>query len=288
MSTPICDDQQQLLDQTYDEIHINHRPEGAREPSRWSDDDDGWGRSYQTIIRKGAKHDAMTVHEVYAALRHWRLDDTKLAGWRIIHRRFDESDHPRSIRVSFTLAPAQRFDWQRDPQVYGRVEQYFASYDAVAECIAASIPRTWTWFVTRLHELASFDPHTPSPRRPRSVALTTTPVIEQELYKTLSDLIARKAKADGAFRGTSERFRIETLAHDLDTPRRTLERQIAKMTSRSPADVVQDIRLELARELLPSCSTVKEAANRVGYSQSHFTKLFRRKYGVSPVDLRQP
>ena len=288
MSTSISDDVMQCLDQTYDEIHIVHRPEGAREPSRWSDDDDGWGRSYLTIVRRGAKHDAMTVHDVFATLRHWRPDGTKLAGWRIIQRRFDESEHPRCIRVSFILAPARRFDWQRDPQVYGRVEQYFASYDAVADCITASIPHAWSWYITRLHELAARDPQAPRPRGPRPDTLPTTPVTEHELYKKLSDLIARKAKADGAIRGTSKRFRIETLAGDLNTPRRTLERQISKLTSRPPADVVKDIRLELARELLPSCSTVKEAANRVGYTQSHFTKLFRSKYGMSPVDLRQP
>lgn len=94
------------------------------------------------------------------------------------------------------------------------------------------------------------------------------------------------AYADAAVTAPAQRFGVAALARDVGMPRRTFERRIAEWnTGVSPADIIQEIRLKVAHALLPRCTTVKEVANRTGYSQSHFTKVYRARFGTNPSEL---
>lgn len=70
---------------------------------------------------------------------------------------------------------------------------------------------------------------------------------------------------------------------------RTFKRRFAQATGMSPLEYVHHVRLEEAKQLLESGATPVEAiALDVGYSDSSFfSRLFRRKVGMSPLQYRQ-
>jgi len=72
-------------------------------------------------------------------------------------------------------------------------------------------------------------------------------------------------------------------------PERTFKRRFAQATGMAPLEYVHHVRLEEAKQLLEAGDTPVEAiAVDVGYSDgSFFSRLFRRKVGLSPVQYRQ-
>jgi transcriptional regulator GlxA family with amidase domain len=72
-------------------------------------------------------------------------------------------------------------------------------------------------------------------------------------------------------------------------PERTFKRRFAQATGMAPLDYVHHVRLEEAKQLLERGSDPVEAiAVDIGYSDaSFFSRLFRRKVGMSPVQYRQ-
>ena len=61
-------------------------------------------------------------------------------------------------------------------------------------------------------------------------------------------------------------------------------------TGESPINYLIKIRLEKARDILlkSSDSTIKNIANEVGYEDAyHFSKLFKKYYGISPLYYRK-
>jgi transcriptional regulator GlxA family with amidase domain len=72
-------------------------------------------------------------------------------------------------------------------------------------------------------------------------------------------------------------------------PERTFKRRFAQATGMAPLDYVHHVRLEEAKQMLESSADPVEAiAIDVGYSDSSFfSRLFRRKVGMSPVQYRQ-
>ncbi|CAA9396767.1 MAG: hypothetical protein AVDCRST_MAG51-642 [uncultured Ramlibacter sp.] len=72
-------------------------------------------------------------------------------------------------------------------------------------------------------------------------------------------------------------------------PERTFKRRFAQATGMAPLEYVHHVRLEEAKQLLESGETAIEAiAVDVGYSDSSFfSRLFRRKVGMTPVQYRQ-
>lgn len=71
-------------------------------------------------------------------------------------------------------------------------------------------------------------------------------------------------------------------------PERTFKRRFAQATGMTPLEYVQHVRLEEAKHLLESGDTPVEAvATEVGYSDSSFfSRLFRRKVGMTPAQYR--
>jgi two-component system, response regulator YesN len=60
-------------------------------------------------------------------------------------------------------------------------------------------------------------------------------------------------------------------------------------TGMKPSDYVKQIRLKAAKDLLSDCSlTVKEVVVAAGFSdQSHFSRDFKKQYGVTPSQFRK-
>ena len=77
---------------------------------------------------------------------------------------------------------------------------------------------------------------------------------------------------------------VETLAHALGQSRSNLYRRVTELTGKSPADLIRSTRLARAAEMLSAgAGNVGEVAYGVGFeSLSHFSRVFRAEYGVSP------
>ncbi|MCC2634268.1 MAG: AraC family transcriptional regulator [Ramlibacter sp.] len=72
-------------------------------------------------------------------------------------------------------------------------------------------------------------------------------------------------------------------------PERTFKRRFAQATGMAPLDYVHHVRLEEAKQMLEGGSDAVEAiAMDIGYSDSSFfSRLFKRKVGMTPVQYRQ-
>ncbi len=79
-------------------------------------------------------------------------------------------------------------------------------------------------------------------------------------------------------------FSINDMCIELGVSRAQLFRKIKKLSGQSVADFIKGIRLEKARQLLENGSfSIGEVADETGFkSHSHFSRLFREKFGNSP------
>lgn len=256
------------------EIHIVHQAVGTRVPAPFADDD-GEGRMYLMVVRKGSKERPLTVHEVTDALRLW--SPSLLCDWQLTHLHIEESVYPRCIKATCTFAPDVDLRWKLHAG-------YFERYDDDAAQIAAKLPNSWDWFIGRLRSPSTPTASSQSDRQSRGHE--NSEQMKKAFHDALDEIIDADAKAPDAIWSTADRFSVSSLARKYGLPRRTFERRVYDMCGgRSAAAVIQDIRLKLAFELLPKCATTKEVANRLGYSPSHFSKLYKARYGVSPSDF---
>lgn len=72
-------------------------------------------------------------------------------------------------------------------------------------------------------------------------------------------------------------------------PERTFKRRFQKAVGMPPLEYVHALRLEDAKHLLETCEdTLDKVAERVGYEDAtFFSRLFRRKVGLTPADYRR-
>jgi AraC family transcriptional regulator, regulatory protein of adaptative response / methylphosphotriester-DNA alkyltransferase methyltransferase len=82
---------------------------------------------------------------------------------------------------------------------------------------------------------------------------------------------------------------LATVAHEIATSRRQLQRALAEVGGTSFSRELQRARMERAAELLLTASfPVQVVARAVGYRQAaQFAKVFRRHHGVSPSTFRR-
>jgi AraC-like DNA-binding protein/TolB-like protein len=87
----------------------------------------------------------------------------------------------------------------------------------------------------------------------------------------------------------NESFSVADLAREAGLSRSMLHRKLIRLTGKSATDLITEIRLRKAFELLENdAGTVSEVAYMVGYSSpSYFNKVFQRTYKVSPGDVRR-
>ena len=82
---------------------------------------------------------------------------------------------------------------------------------------------------------------------------------------------------------------LASVAHEIATSRRQLQRALAEVGGTSFSRELQRERMRRAAELLVAGSLpVQVVAGSVGYRQAaQFAKVFRRHYGVSPSSFRR-
>jgi len=68
---------------------------------------------------------------------------------------------------------------------------------------------------------------------------------------------------------------------------RQLQRFVLSTTGKSPQRWLNDLRLKKASSLIENGQTVKETAHELKYKQrSHFSREFKRYYGVTPSSVQ--
>ena len=72
-------------------------------------------------------------------------------------------------------------------------------------------------------------------------------------------------------------------------PERTFKRRFQKAVGMSPLEYVHALRLETAKNLLETSNeTLEKLATKVGYEDAtFFSRLFRRKSGLTPAEYRR-
>jgi TolB-like protein/AraC-like DNA-binding protein len=87
----------------------------------------------------------------------------------------------------------------------------------------------------------------------------------------------------------NENFSVEDLARYKGLSRSMLHRKLIKLTGKSATDLITEIRLLKAKELLENdIGTASEIAYKVGFgSPSYFHKVFKKYFKVSPGDVRK-
>ncbi|MBX2822283.1 MAG: tetratricopeptide repeat protein [Rhodothermaceae bacterium] len=88
----------------------------------------------------------------------------------------------------------------------------------------------------------------------------------------------------------NSQFGVDQLAEELMMSRRQVQRKLRALTNTSPADMIRQVRLSEAAELLGEGElSVKEVCFAVGFkSRSSFSRAFRLAYGKAPNVYRNP
>ena len=81
-------------------------------------------------------------------------------------------------------------------------------------------------------------------------------------------------------------FRPHALAEVCGVSMRTLQRYFRAQYNQTVSDWLREMRLNEALHSLKACDSVKEVAFELGYKQpSHFTRDFKKRFGVPPRQL---
>ncbi len=79
---------------------------------------------------------------------------------------------------------------------------------------------------------------------------------------------------------------VDWLAMQLGINRKTLYRQVLRLTTHSPTDLIRQHRLQQAVALLRAGYSVTETAEAVGFrTASHFATVFKKQYGQTPTEF---
>ena len=87
----------------------------------------------------------------------------------------------------------------------------------------------------------------------------------------------------------NEDFSVSFLAKEIGLSRSMLHRKLIRLTGRSATQLITEIRLTRARELIENkVATVSEIAYMVGFtSPSYFNTVFKKRYGISPGEVKK-
>jgi AraC family transcriptional regulator, regulatory protein of adaptative response / methylphosphotriester-DNA alkyltransferase methyltransferase len=103
----------------------------------------------------------------------------------------------------------------------------------------------------------------------------------RDLYTEARAVIARRYGDDD--------LSLASVAHEIATSRRQLQRAFAEVGGTSFSRELQRVRMARAAQLLLAGSlAVQDVAAAVGYRQAaQFAKVFRRHHGVAPSSFRR-
>jgi len=109
---------------------------------------------------------------------------------------------------------------------------------------------------------------------------------ELDLSRPFDDM---RAVVDHIFEHYHERINLDTLASLVFLSPRQFERRFRSLFHSSPSEFILKVRVDAAiRFLMESQFSVTEIAMRCGfYDNSHFTRQFKKKMGVSPIQFRK-
>jgi TolB-like protein/AraC-like DNA-binding protein/Tfp pilus assembly protein PilF len=87
----------------------------------------------------------------------------------------------------------------------------------------------------------------------------------------------------------NENFSVEDLAQKAGLSRSMLHRKLKRLIGKSSVDLITEIRLTKARELLENnVATASEIAYMVGFRDpNYFYRVFKKKFDISPGDVRK-
>ena len=82
-------------------------------------------------------------------------------------------------------------------------------------------------------------------------------------------------------------YSVESVCYDIGISRMQLHRKLTAILGKTTSEFIRDIKMERARELLASGNyNVSETIYMVGFkSNSHFTRVFRDTFGVTPSEF---
>lgn len=86
-----------------------------------------------------------------------------------------------------------------------------------------------------------------------------------------------------------DKFSVETLAEALNMSRSTLSRKIKLITGKTPFDLIKEIKMQHARDLLENKTvTVTEVMTALGYNDlKNFSSSFKSTFGISPSEYQK-
>lgn len=108
----------------------------------------------------------------------------------------------------------------------------------------------------------------------------TTSLLKKEMK------LVRKI-ANKISKNVSEDYNVEDIANELGIPQAKLQEGFKLLFSRTVIEYIRHVRLEKARELLNSTDyNISQVVYSIGFSsRSYFSKIFKRKYGISPSEF---
>lgn len=109
-----------------------------------------------------------------------------------------------------------------------------------------------------------------------------------ERYASSKDLFLLQNILQYMADNCAKQLTIPALAKKFGLSQKNLERLFLQSVKMSPVSYLIDLRLQIAAEKMRTVkSNISEIAFQCGFSDSnYFTKLFRRKYGMSPRSFR--
>ena len=86
----------------------------------------------------------------------------------------------------------------------------------------------------------------------------------------------------------SEKISLDQIAENMYLSPFYISKVFKSETGDTPINRLIDIRLEKAKELLDKGESIREVASKVGYEDAyHFSKLFKKRYGMSPSRVKK-
>jgi len=84
-------------------------------------------------------------------------------------------------------------------------------------------------------------------------------------------------------------FGVETIAELLNVSRSVLHRKMVSLTGESPGDLIKQIKLKRASELIEqNFGNLSEIALEIGFTNpAYFSEVFKKQFGVSPSQYQQ-
>jgi AraC-like DNA-binding protein len=111
----------------------------------------------------------------------------------------------------------------------------------------------------------------------------------QESLESHDQKLLKKAISVVENHMTDPQFGVEKMAQEMNMSRTNLHRKIKSITGFPPSELIRSIRLrKAARLILNKVDSVSQIAILVGFDDySHFSKAFKKHFGVSPTSYEE-